>query len=973
MAAQKSTLPPKSPEEQDSRYNPAEQLTEEKLNSGYVSSGIDQAEAFANDPENSTKAVKDAEESPELPGKDGFYRPSAGGKKQKVTFKGLVKKRGPLAAIIALILGGGGILSFFFAPGLGLVQLKEILTDDLNDQLAAFDVRSDAMWRSKLKGLQSSGVCSNVVKIHCQFRTMTQKQVDKFKAAGFTMETEETTFGRQRVVSMAAPNGAPINDPQDLINMRRDPSVRGALNRVYNPIYVSLSDSVATKVFNGRFKTSKMSKLQGTSTEELNKSMQESINGEDFSRSGAVLTSSDGREYVIDENGDPVYKDENPERFAQIVDEASKAAGDFDNKVSDSAAGTKAVSSVLGGAIKGASVLGVADAACTVYNTARAVAAAAKAERAIQLARYSMVFLGTADEIKAGTATAEKVAHLGNILTATDTREMITDELSATSGTTVEQAIDSAQARENPFFGKNAFDSPGYAVAAYNDAPVLTTRSQQYMVGGGLVGTLSSVNDSIAQALGGPEEVRETCNVIQSWWVRGAGLTLGVIAAIGSFGTSTIISIGASLAVSIALPFLEAALADIVAGNVVSPNTKGVDAGDATFAGTATLLGGMAQARGLKPLAKDELEPYLAKTQEVQNEYIAQARYEAQATPFDVMNQYSFLGSFARTLNIPYIEAQKGAAGTLSAIPDVLSKSLSTIIPSANAQIAFNPERFERCEDVSYEELGIAADVYCNVRYGLSGAEMAQDPEATLLYMLNNGHIDESGMPLSQDYIDFIDYCVERQDGWGETGEEQSSDKTTGKWCMEENEMMSNFRVYTIDKSVSDAMGEEEPSESVTESSSTISSPVSPGATITGPFGPRIPPCSTCSNWHQGVDFVSSDKAVFAIMDGVVENGGSGQNNIVTIRHADGMRSTYWHMAPSNVTVRTGDTVTSGQRIGLMGAQGQATGVHLHIEMDISGATNRAEYEKYRINTGGYNPGQRVDIVDFLTKNGITI
>lgn len=980
MASPTPTLPPKTPEEQDQRYNPYEQNYQEKMGSGYVSSGLDQLESFANDPKNSTEAARQAEEAADAPISGGLYNPTSGGK-SKVKGKGFFRRRGAALGIGGALGGGLLGLTVFFTPALGIVQLKETMLNDLNDQLAAVDIRSNAMWRAKLGDI-STGVCTNNVRIRCQFQTMSPRQIEKFRTAGFTIEDgnlREGLFGRQRITQMTAPNGSVISDPQDLINLRNDPSVRASLNRVFNPLYASLSDRVANNVFTERFKTSKATKVTGTTPEELDDSMRAATAGEDANGArGTLLTEPDGDQYLLNEDGQPVYEGE--PGFDELLADAEEAGGDFDEKVAQAAEGTKAVGSVLGGAIKGVSVLGAADSACTVYNTARAVAAAAKATRSIQLAQYAMVFLTTADEIKAGTATPEQVEYLGNILTATDTRQYITDELSTTTGTTVDQAVDNAQERENPFYGKNAFDSPGYAVAAYNDAPVLTTRSQQYMIGGGLTGTLSSVTDDIASSLGGRENINSSCGVIQSWWVRGAGLVAGVVAAIGSFGTSTVISIGASLAVSIALPFLEAALADIVAGQVVGPSTKGVDSGDAIFSGSSALLGGVAQARGLKPASEAELEPYLTQTESVQSDYIAQARYEAKATPFDIMNEYSFLGSLARTINVPLSQAGSGATGALAFIPRLLGASITAISPTASAQqSSYNPDRFNRCEDQGYDDLGIKADVFCNVRYVLTEEDQGRDPMVVLDFMLNNDHITDTGTASSDQYKNYLQYCVNREDGWGETGEEQQDDWKTGKACMGTSEVvdavtLSNFRVYTIDKSISDAMDDEEQ-----ESAGPIGgleglvAPAGDGFTITSGFGPRVAPCGNCSNYHQGIDIVGGGGVVRAIMDGtVIDANKAGWNNIVKIKHADGLISTYWHMYANDILVNTGDTVTAGQQLGVMGNSGDSVGTHLHIELDISEVEDRAYYEStYIVGTGGWNVGQRIDPQDFFQKNGV--
>ncbi|HEU4830730.1 MAG TPA: hypothetical protein VFS65_00990, partial [Candidatus Saccharimonadales bacterium] len=717
-----------------------------------------------------------------------------------------VKKKGPMATIIALVLGGGGIFSIMFAPGIGIVQLKEIMTNDLNDQLTAMDVRTDHVLKAKLSKTQALGsVCSNIINIRCKFGTMTKRQVEKFRKAGFTIDqVEDSALGRQRIISMTAPDGTKINNPQDLVNARKKPAIRSALNKVYNPKFAGLSDAVSKRVFT-KFKTNKTKKITGNTLEERNKAFIASTAGVSVDASG-IQTDEKGR-YILDTDGTKVHDTgETKDRFNTLSEKNSQIDTKAENVKST---GVKAVSGVLSSGLKGVSIIGAADTACTVYNSARAVAAAAKVARSLQLFQYAMVVFNTADAIKAGDATPEEVEYIGNMLTATDNRETIVDETSSIES--VSSSGTEATLEKNPFYGKSAFDSPGYSVAAYNDAPTLTSRSQQYMIGGGLSGTLSVVMDDISNSLGGRSGIRDTCGVIQNWWVRGVGLVVGIAGAIGSFGATTVVSVGASLAIGFALPFLESALADIVAGQVVNADTKGVDAGDAVFAGSGAIFGSMAQARGMKPLNKSEIESYLALSNEVKSDDIAAAVYEAQDTPFDIYNQYSFLGSMVRTINPTVIKSSASVSGALSSIPSLLSSVFLGVIPQVNADEQFNEERFSKCNDEGYESLNIDADIFCNVRYGLSTTELNMDTEEVLNYMINNNHINsQTGDAKSDAYKNFLTNCVNREDGWGETSQEGGD---TGEDCMKNDGPTMNFRVYTMDKSISDGMDDEEESE----------------------------------------------------------------------------------------------------------------------------------------------------------------
>ncbi|HSW50860.1 MAG TPA: peptidoglycan DD-metalloendopeptidase family protein [Bryobacteraceae bacterium] len=89
---------------------------------------------------------------------------------------------------------------------------------------------------------------------------------------------------------------------------------------------------------------------------------------------------------------------------------------------------------------------------------------------------------------------------------------------------------------------------------------------------------------------------------------------------------------------------------------------------------------------------------------------------------------------------------------------------------------------------------------------------------------------------------------------------------------------------------------------------------------------------------HLGTDYAApAGTPVQSIGSGVVVAAGwSGQGgNMVKIRHANGYETMYLHL--SRMLVRAGERVEQGQRIGLVGATGLATGPHLDFRMTRSG------------------------------------
>ena len=110
--------------------------------------------------------------------------------------------------------------------------------------------------------------------------------------------------------------------------------------------------------------------------------------------------------------------------------------------------------------------------------------------------------------------------------------------------------------------------------------------------------------------------------------------------------------------------------------------------------------------------------------------------------------------------------------------------------------------------------------------------------------------------------------------------------------------------------------------------------------TVTSAFGSRTYTYQgrQISDYHKGIDLIGGSEIV-AFDDGVVtaiSNKGEQYGNpcYVRIKHNSGWYTLYYHLKSGSVCVSVGQSVKRGQKIGIMGATGQATGIHLHFQID---------------------------------------
>lgn len=134
--------------------------------------------------------------------------------------------------------------------------------------------------------------------------------------------------------------------------------------------------------------------------------------------------------------------------------------------------------------------------------------------------------------------------------------------------------------------------------------------------------------------------------------------------------------------------------------------------------------------------------------------------------------------------------------------------------------------------------------------------------------------------------------------------------------------------------------------------------PIASYTRLSSPYGYRTHPVTgEKQSFHNGVDLAAPQGTnILAARGGTVTKVGHSSTNgfYVTINHGDGFSTSYLHMdgneqtGRNTITVKVGQTVSAGQKIGECGTTGRSTGPHLHFTIYFNGKTiNPAEYYRF--------------------------
>lgn len=813
--------------------------------------------------------------------------------------KSLLRKTGPLigvggigALLITALMGSVGLSSM-------IVNIKELAMERWDTRSITAESRSNRILAKRLGESTTKGC--GVVKRACRYGKPSNKFLRNLEASGIkavdadgnVIKRQSWIDGKSRPAKYILPDGLEIEPKGFEKAMRENRTVSAAFRKAHNPRWTSWSDRLATKFFRARGLNKAPPDIDSKSTDV--KSASEKVG--EISKGESL-------------DGDAVKA----KVHAELDSFGHKAA--------------RKLKGLLGG------IPGPADAVsmvCLATSTPGAITKAIRAVKAIQLIKYGMVILTTADAIKDGTVTEDQVIALGNILTA---------------------VVNS----------KSAMDSFGMRNLLMGDINPNGEDYKRFVIGGepGVLSSFNSIRNNqyvkdFCELAYSPEaQLTEDAVMLGLKGIPGVGwaaiaLDIGAFIAEKTGVTEAVMNavIGSMLGmVKELLPW--DAIIESMVGDITANLAGGVDPGNAGTGGIANALSEIANEGGGGAMQTDQAQTFFKEVaQPIKLAWAEEAK--ATLSPFDASSPHTFLGTIATQL-IPYQSKMSTISGSLSTITTLASKNLAALLsPTTQAynQVGtvgtIDPKEFSLCPDPDIQTSKIASTPWCTPYYGVPSEYLGIDPGDVLIDLRNRDQIDEEGEIIPEsDLAIWIDDC-------------NSNDTSMLASCLVDSQEKANYLLYQIDGWQLEAMDEEfdegELNISSDPTGTIIDTPSKDG--WSHPL-PGVAPgndyhAQASKGLHKGIDFPApAGTAVLSAHDGTVtkikDQGSCGMAMIISAEGVSGIWHAYQHARPldgiqEGTAVKRGQTIARVQNVingtidGIPGVY-CASGPHLHFSIE---------------------------------------
>jgi hypothetical protein len=776
----------------DERFNDTTRsLREQESRAPNVTAGLDQAKSHANDPKNATGAIEKAREQEEAGGAKWKFTDNRGKEKEKSETS---NRKGPLFALGGSLGIGGVAIGGLFGTGIAPIAFTQALMNNLNDGATALEMRRDVVQSGRISSDTTNGICTTVISVACRYERTGKPFIERIEKDGGTVSCNGPCDKRfnNKILSITFKDGTVVDDPAKFRStMLNNTVARSTMNRAYNPLFFSVWDKTGGKI---------LPKMGITRAPRLTEEDVEK--NKEILRKAGNIPAKDGQP-LIPKRDDP----NDPNKITGYTgpggEEFTPAEGTRINEAAASLADTVggAASKVAKGVVGTTGLFGLESTACEAIRTLETISTGAKMTRTAGAILAMDPIQNTAYAAMAGKGNESAMTAVGELLTERNNEDTTID--------------DNGNKIANPYKGLTAFDSPGVRTAMGFGAGKLMSSDSRFMVGTPTTGVLDSLS---RQARGVVDPT--ACGFVLNPWVQAGNVVAGIATAIftGGLSTTKMVAQGVfSAVVSVGMAYAEALLQDMASGNI-EKDFHDVGIGNISFVGMSEMNQRIGGARGMGYQTDENVDYFNNLRVAVQDRQIEVAKYDAKSDPFNPTLQYSFAGILARQLlPLQYSDTTRKLV-TVAALPfQTLDNLLLPVSGAVDAQ-PYDPSRYEKCKDPAYVELGIKADIFCNLRRAMSKDELSRDPKQVMQWMVDNGYVDNSTDSTTADieslarkeYEKFLESCANGSDTPPGLSSTESDNWVNKKNCIKpvdiDQNTLSNFRVFTLDYSVIDGL-----------------------------------------------------------------------------------------------------------------------------------------------------------------------
>ena len=673
--------------------------------------------------------------------------------------RGFLRKKGPLVAIIAVILGGGGVafvgqLGAPFSYVANALNNRNFMRTSMNRRTTYFN--RFMMDSKRNKSLTKYGIFSGEkFKISSSLRKKLAKQnidYDEVDGVRLLYYNDSETGSRTPIVATEA-DLAKL--PADIANPTTGPpavTLDTALQTM--PDFDTAQDK-ATRTMRGHI-AGWFESVSGMFHKRIQNSrnrfgdLPKKATSEEIQaaakRSG--ISGDSGETDFVDAGTEPEDPDAEPDPTTTEVDtEADDALKATPGEAQSESSIRSKVTAKMQKAATGANY------ACMIAKATGAISAAVAGLQIAQIINYVTGFLNAVQQTQAGDGGEELAYYMNGLNTLGTTNDSDGNVVSTNTSAWGSSAINSQ-------FGGNPVNQSD---------PVAQKFNIEYMINKG-VGAAASFGASVTAF--------QTCTLLQVGLATAGAVTdivllfttVGIgnaikalFKGIGKAALKTTIIATISAIVSAITPYI----ASLLARDLIT-NMAGEDAGYVIDSGINIYLGKSYQANGASPGNTEALRTAYLENQIILAEEAAQDRRTR--SPFDISSPNTFFGSITNQF------AALGSSPTFSSFGRILSSSALSFFPTAHAadeltSLSLNND----CPVSSYFD--IAVDAYCNPYYVTDFSTISEDP-ATVFDNVGEDKFDgqdSDGNPIIKNSHDslptdlekYIIACTARDSQWG--------------------------------------------------------------------------------------------------------------------------------------------------------------------------------------------------------------